>query len=166
MVGPRGAGKTRWIQHQVRQLAAGGSDLRAAVILAEDGHTRMERFAHDHPGLAVRRLLLPCPCCPALAQLPMTVRELVASSGAGWLFVETPATAASGLLAEFDRDPAWPRRVVLCLDAKWARLCERPDRPFFLSALLDRADAVVPPGDALPAGRPDGHSTIAQIALS
>ena len=164
VVGPRGAGKTRWIQRRLLDLAAGHPDFRAAVLLAEEGRTRMERFALAHAGVAVRRLLLPCPCCPALAQLPTTVRDVVATSRAAALFIETPATAAPGLLAEFDRDPAWPRRLVVCLDAKWARLAERPDRPYFLSALLEKADEVIPP-EPFPAG-PSGHGAVAGLTLS
>jgi Ni2+-binding GTPase involved in maturation of urease and hydrogenase len=143
VAGPRGAGKTRWIQERILALVAAQPGIRCAVVLAEDGHTRMERFAHDVPGLAVRRVLMPCPCCPARACLPETIRELQDGTGIDWLFVETPATAAAGLLGEFDRALGWSREVVLCLDEKWENLSHRPDRPPFLSALLERADRVM-----------------------
>jgi hypothetical protein len=142
--GPRGAGKTHWLQERIRELVAGQPGVRCAVVLAEDGHTRMERFAHEVPGVAVRRVLLPCPCCPAQAYLPETVRDLTGETGADWLFVETPATAAAGLLGEFDRELGWSRQVILCLDNKWERLRDRLDAPPFVSALLERADMVLP----------------------
>jgi hypothetical protein len=145
VVGPRGAGKTRWVQHRIRQHVAAEPGGRCAVVLAEEGHTRMERFARDVPAVAVRRLLLPCPCCPALAQLPETIRQVIGETGATRLYVEVPATAAAGLLAEFDRDPGWPRRLVLCLDEKWDRLRRRDDGPLFLSALVADADEIVTP---------------------
>jgi hypothetical protein len=155
--GPRGAGKTRWLQERIRELVAGQPAIRCAVVLAEEGHTRMERFAQEVPGVAVRRVLLPCPCCPALACLPETIRQLTAEPGVAWIFVETPATAAAGLLGEFDREFGWPRQVVLCLDEKWEWLRHRTDLPPFLSALIAHADTVVPPkppGDAgLPASQ-------------
>ncbi len=143
--GPRGAGKTLWVQARIRELVAEDPGVRCAVVLAEDGHTRMERFVHEVPGVAVRRVLLPCPCCPARACLPDTIRQLAEGEGARWVFVEAPATAAAGLLGEFDRDLAWPRQVVLCLDEKWEWLRHRSDLPPFLTALIERADTVVPP---------------------
>ncbi len=154
--GPRGAGKTRWVQARIRELVGRDRSVRCGVILAEDGHTRMERFAREVPGVAVRRVLLPCPCCPARAFLPDTIRQLAAEPGVDWVFVEAPATAAAGLLGEFDRDLGWPREVVVCLDAKWEWLRHRPDLPPFLSALLAHAGTLVPPSSvaAPPAGAP------------
>jgi hypothetical protein len=148
--GPRGAGKTRWIQQRIRDLVAATPGLRCGVVLAEDGHTRMERFVREIPGVAVRRVLLPCPCCPARAFLPDALRQLVDSPGVDRIFIESPATAAAGLLGEFDRDLAWAREVVLCLDAKWEWLRHRPDLPPFLTALLAQTDSLVPPPDAAP----------------
>ena len=142
--GPRGAGKTHWVQERILALVAAHPGIRCAVVLAEDGHTRMERFAHEVPGVAVRRVLLPCPCCPAQAGLPDAVRNLIGATGADWLFVEMPATAAAGLLGEFDRELGWTRQVVLCLDEKWERLSQRHDAPPFIAALMERADLVLP----------------------
>jgi hypothetical protein len=115
------------------------------VVLAEDGHTRMEQFAHEVAGVAVRRVLLPCPCCPARAFLPDTVRQLALETAATCIFVEVPTTAAAGLLREFDRELGWPRQLVLCLDAKWEQLRHRPDLPPFLTAILEQANTLVPP---------------------
>ncbi len=118
------------------------------MVLAEDGHTRMERFVREVPGVAVRRVLLPCPCCPARAFLPDALRQLVGAPGIDRVFVESPATAAAGLLGEFDRDLGWAREVVLCLDAKWEWLRHRPDLPPFLTALLAQTNLLVPPSTA------------------
>jgi hypothetical protein len=158
--GPRGGGKTRWLQERILALVAEQPGIRCAVVLAEDGRTRMERFAHDVSGVAVRRVFLPCPCCPARADLPATARQLALETNATWLFVEVPATAAAGLLAEFDRELGWPREVIVCLTEKWADLCRRPDSPLFLSTLLARADRVVrmPPLASGPA--PEGPRSV------
>jgi len=163
--GPRGAGKTRWMQERILELVARHPGIHCAVVLAEDGHTRMERFAHDVPGVAVRRVLLPCPCCPARADLPGTIRQLTGETGADWLFVESPAVAAAGLLGEFDRELGWPRQIVLRLDEKWERLRQGGEAPPFLSALLEQADLVLPaaPPDAAtppPGVRPAGGSNL------
>jgi Ni2+-binding GTPase involved in maturation of urease and hydrogenase len=143
VTGPRGAGKTRWVQENILKLVAAHPGLHCAVVLAEDGHTRMERFAHEVPDVAVRRVLLPCPCCPAHAYLPETIRQLTSETGADWLFVETPAVATAGLLGEFDRELGWPRQIVLCVDEKWERLRHRGDAPPFLATLSEHADLVV-----------------------
>jgi hypothetical protein len=151
VTGPRGAGKTRWIQSRILECLGQEPGGQCGVVRAEDGHTRMEHFAHEVPDVAVRRVLLPCPCCPARSCLPDTVRELVRATSAAWIWVETPATAAAGLLREFDRELGWPRQLVLCLDAKWEQLRHRPDLPPFLTAILEQADTIVPPGpSALP----------------
>lgn len=149
VTGPRGAGKTRWIQSRILELVGAQPESRCGVVLAEDGHTRMEHFAHEVPRVAVRRVLLPCPCCPARAYLPDAVRELDRATGAAWIWIETPATAAAGLLREFDRELGWPRQLVLCNDAKWEQLRHRPDLPPFLSAILEQADIIVPPGSSV-----------------
>lgn len=152
VTGPRGAGKTRWLQTRILEQVAAQPGSRCGVVLAEDGHTRMEQFAHEVPEVAVRRVLLPCPCCPARAFLPDTVRDLARDTGATCIFVETPATAAAGLLREFDRELGWAREIVLCLDAKWEQLRHRPDLPPFLTTLLEQTDTIVTP--ATPEPRP------------
>lgn len=143
VAGPRGSGKTRWLQDRLRQLVQEQPGIRCAVVLAEDGRTRMERFAHEVPGVAVRRVLLPCPCCPALAHLPTTVQDVVRETGAAWVFIEVPATAAAGLLGEFDREIGWAREVVVCLTPRWDDLRHKADAPVFLSALIERATSLV-----------------------
>ncbi|MBM3852622.1 MAG: ATP-binding protein [Verrucomicrobia bacterium] len=145
VAGPRGAGKTRWLQARIRELVAARPGVRCGIVLAEEGHTRMERFSHDVPGIAVRRVFLPCPCCPARAGLPEVLRQLAGETAAAEIFVEAPATAAIGLLGELDRELAWSRRLVVCLDDRWQRARLRSESPPFLAALLERADLIVPP---------------------
>ena len=144
VTGPRGAGKTRWVQRRIRELALGHPGAQCAVLLAEEGRTRMEGFCRETPGVSARRLLLPCMCCPGLADLPGVVRGLVAAVRPGWIFVEAPALAAAGLMAEFDRAFGWPRKLDVCLDPGWT-LALRDDAlaPFQL-ALLGLADLVIP----------------------
>jgi hypothetical protein len=144
VTGPRGAGKTRWMQERIRALRAEQPEGRCGVVLAEEGRTRMERFAQEPPGVAVRRVFLPCLCCPALADLTGGLRQLVADARTDWLFLEVPSIAAAGLLAEFDRAIGWPRQLVVCQGAASAEAPRRPDPAPFFSNLLDLADSVVP----------------------
>jgi Ni2+-binding GTPase involved in maturation of urease and hydrogenase len=142
VTGPRGAGKTRWIQRCIRDLLEQCTEARCAVLLAEEGRARMEQFCAGFPGTALRKLSLPCLCCPAAADLPAAVRALVSESRADWIFVEVPAVAANGLLAEFDQQVGWPRSIVVCLNAAWAKAARSGMLSFFQSCLLDSADAV------------------------
>lgn len=151
--GPSRAGKTRWLQARIRTLKATKSPVPCAVLVAEEGRTRWENFARETAGLAVHRLMLPCFCCPGLANLPATVRNLVASTGAGWLFIEAPAIAAAGLIAEFDRTLGWPRQVVICTSAAWDAAARTAELPFFMSNLIALADTVIAP---MPETRTDG----------
>jgi len=160
--GPRGAGKTRWIQRQILGLAAREPAARFAVLLGEEGRTRMERFARETPGVTVHRLLLPCFCCPGLAEVGSAVGALVAASGASRLFIEVPAVGAPGLVAEFDRLVGWPRRLLVLLDGPWAAGRRDGRLLYYQTVLFDMADAVaespeeadrlgeVAPGPAVP----------------
>lgn len=148
VTGPRGAGKTRWVQERIRALVAATPKLRCGVVLAEEGRRRFERFTRTVPGLAVRRVLLPCPCCPAQAFLPEVVRALVTETGVAQVYLELPAVATLGLLGEFDRELGWPREVVLVLDARWERLRHQGDAPPFVAALAGAADTILAPKSA------------------
>ncbi len=150
VTGPRGAGKTRWVQEHIRALVAAAPGQRCGVVLAEEGRTRFERFIRTVPGLAVRRVLLPCPCCPAQAFLPEVVRALVTETGVAQVYLELPAVATLGLLGEFDRELGWPREVVLVLDERWERLCRQGDAPPFLAALREAADTILTPATGAP----------------
>jgi G3E family GTPase len=104
----------------------------------------MEGFCRENPGVSVRRLALPCMCCPGLADLSGAVRDLMEAATPDWIFVEAPALAAAGLLADFDRGHGLPRLLYVCLDPGWT-LALRDDAlaPFQL-ALIDLADLVIP----------------------
>jgi hypothetical protein len=144
VTGPRGAGKTRWVQRRIRELVDERPGAQCAVLLAEEGRTRMERFCAETPGVSARRLLLPCMCCPGLADLPGIMRELMTAIRPGWIFVEAPALAATGLMAEFDRAVGWPRKLDICLDAGWTLALRDGSLAPFQLALLGLADLVVP----------------------
>ena len=103
----------------------------------------MENFSQDTPGVTVQRLLVPCPCCPTLANLPGALRALVAAGRVHSLFVEMPAMAAAGLVAEFDRVLGWPRELVVCLDRAWVKALQEQDLSPFQLVLLELADRVV-----------------------
>ncbi|HXQ80929.1 MAG TPA: GTP-binding protein [Opitutaceae bacterium] len=154
MTGPRGSGKTRWLQLQIHEAAEREPGARCPAVLAEEGRTRMEGFAQRTPGVSVRRILLPCTCCAALADLPGAVRALVASERPNRIFVEVPAVAAAGLLAEFDRELGWQRELTVCLDRSWDMARREHALSPFQAELLERADRVVPnPAGSEP--RPD-----------
>jgi G3E family GTPase len=154
VTGPRGVGKTRWLQLQIHDLSEKQPGARCAVLLAEEGRTRMEGFVQNTPGVTVRRLLLPCICCPALADLPGALRALVAAARPDWLFVEVPALAAAGLVAEFARVLGWPRELVVCLDQAWATARREHGLSPFQMVLLELADRVVsnPTAGGIPRG--------------
>jgi len=145
ITGPRGAGKTRWLQARLRTLREAKPGLRCAVLSLEDGRTQWEDFSRSESGVTFGKLVMPCVCCPAAAGLPAAVSEMVRSTGAEFLFIEAPAVAAAGLLREFDQTLAWPREVVLCPGAKWTALRDRTDLPYFMASLLAQADVIVPP---------------------
>ena len=109
----------------------------------------MEAFCQGTPGVVVRKLSLPCLCCPAVSDLPGNVRALVETAEADWLFIEMPVIAAPGLLAEFDRMLCWPRPLVVCLTPTWAKAWHTQALSPFQSCLLDEADTVIAnPGEA------------------
>jgi len=156
VTGPRGAGKTQWVQERIRALRSEQPDVRCGVVLAEEGRTRMERFAQEVPGVAARRIFLPCSCCPALADLPGALRQLIADVRPDWVFLEMPAIAVAGLLEEFDRAIGWPRQVVVCQGAAWVEAQRRHDLSPFFTNLLDLADAVVSGTATIPIPRDAG----------
>lgn len=161
VTGPRGAGKTHWVQERIRELVAATPGRRCGVLLAEEGRTRYEQFVRSVPGVVVRRVLLRCPCCPAQAFLPEAARALAAETDLTQVFLELPAVAALGLLGEFDRELGWPRDIVLVLDARWERLRQQDDAPPFLAALLAVAGTLVgPPAPSAPAAKPAGPTVV------
>ncbi|MDD2762842.1 MAG: GTP-binding protein [Opitutaceae bacterium] len=170
VTGPRGAGKTRWLQQQIQDLREKQPDVRCAVLLGEEGRTRMDRFAQDTPGVSVRQFIQPCLCCPALADLPGMLRALAAMIRPDWFFVEVPAITAAGLVAEFDRVLGWPRELVVCLDRAWAAARSEQGLSLFQMVLLELADRVVtdPAGGGVhrdPAARPHNSAPLSTLAF-
>lgn len=145
VTGPRRAGKTRWLQETIHTVRADQPSARFAVLSAEEGTTRMERFAQNVPGITVHRLFLPCPCCPAAADLPRYTRALIAESKADWLFFELPVLPAIGLIAEFDTHMRWLRKVVVCLNAGWATARRTGTFSYFQTQLVEGANRVIEP---------------------
>ncbi|MCF3650573.1 hypothetical protein [Synoicihabitans lomoniglobus] len=151
VTGPRGAGKTHWIQQRILALT-GATKTRVSfgVLLQEEGRTRMENFTAARPNLVLRKLALPCPCCPGLAGLPLEARAFVEATSMDWLFVEMPMDAAFGLLADFDRELGWPRSLTICLNPAWSRAWRRRALSPFQLQLLTQADNVIESVSASP----------------
>lgn len=147
VTGPRGSGKTRWLQSQIRDLSPAWPGCGISVLLLEEGRTRMDGFSKENPGVSVRRLVLPCLCCAGLTDLPAAVRAFVDEVPADWLFLELPAVAAFSLIADFDRFLKWPRSLIVCLDRTWAAARASDSLSPFQSCLLAGATGVVEPLD-------------------
>lgn len=125
-----------------------------AVLTPPETAGEMERFARAVPRVSVRRLILPCLCCPGAAELPRRVCALAEESEADWLIVALPALAANGLIAEFDALVRWPREVVVCLDASWTESRRTDSLSCFQFRLISTADRVIDaPGRPGPARR-------------
>lgn len=145
--GPNPALTAGWVELCVGRLVQHGSNVRCAVLLADQNPPREGAGHGGPPGAVVGRCFLPCICCPAAADLPSAVRALAQSSGADWLFIEMPIIMAPGLLAEFDRVLGWPRSVVVRMTPAWERARREGSLSFFQMALLDAADATLSGGD-------------------
>lgn len=143
VTGPRRAGKTRWLQETVHALRAGQPSARCAVLTVKDSMIGVDRSVQNVPGGVMRRLFLPCSCCSAAVDLPRHVLALAQESGADWLFVELPVLSAINLIAEFDTLVRWPREVVVCLNADWAKARHTGTLSYFQVQLLGAADRVI-----------------------
>ncbi|MDF9827160.1 hypothetical protein M2103_000788 [Ereboglobus sp. PH5-5] len=144
--GPRDSGKTRHILEHLRRTVATSHtpEGTVAVLLAEAGRTRAETLSAAFPGLILRRLFLPCQCCPELARLPAALRATKeANPRLEQVFIEVPDIAALRFLDEFDAVVGWPRNVVLCLSAAWAKARRLDMLLPFQSALIERADTII-----------------------
>jgi hypothetical protein len=145
LTGPLAAPKTRWLQDTIHALRADHCGGRAAVLTAENDGAVMERFATIVPSVTVRRLFIPCPCCPPAADLPRYAQELVDASRPDWLFIELPVLSAAGLLGEFDCGLCWPREIVVCLDERWSKAHQRGKLSEFQMRIVQLADRLVAP---------------------
>jgi hypothetical protein len=143
VTGPVGAARIRWMRETIQ-----GAEVKCAVLAPEETAAAMEHFARGVPRVSVRRLAVPCLCCPAAAAgLPDLVRTLVEEGGPDRLFIDLPVLAAASLLAEFDALVRWPRELVVCLSADWAKARRTRMLSYFQSRLIDAADRVVEPTD-------------------
>lgn len=146
--GPRDAGKSRHILECLRKIAATAHtpEGTVAVLLAEEGRTRAESLSAAFPGLILRRLFLPCQCCPELARLPAALRAIKdANPRLERVFIEVPDIAALRFLEEFDAVIGWPRSLVVCLSAAWCKARRLEMLSPFQSALIEQADLFVEP---------------------
>lgn len=162
VTGPRDSGKTRHILKNLRKIAATAHtpEGTVAVLLAEEGRTRAETLSAAFPGLVLRRLFLPCQCCPELARLPAALRLVrEANPRIEQIFIEVPDVAALRFLAEFDAVIGWPRRVVTCMSAAWAKARRLQMLPPFQAALIEAADVVIEPDQVSAAPQPQGHDS-------
>jgi DNA-binding transcriptional LysR family regulator len=148
VAGPRDSGKTRHILECLRKIA-GTSQApvgTVAVLLAEEGRTRAESLSAAFPGLILRRLFLPCQCCPELARLPAALRAIrEANPRLERVFIEAPDIAALRFLEEFDGVIGWPRTLVTCLSAAWFKARRLDMLSPFQHALIERADVLLEP---------------------
>lgn len=143
ITGPQGAGKTRWLQNWVRLARSGRPTLRLAWLLAEQGRTRVENFCRESPGIALRKIVPTCTCCPGAVDLPGHALALTENGQTDWLLIELPVLSAPGLLAEFDRLLHWPRKLVTCLTPAWSRDYQTGEMSPFQSALFAKATMLV-----------------------
>lgn len=169
--GPRDSGKTRHVLECLRRIAttARTPEGTVAVLLAEEGRTRAESLSAAFPGLVLRRLFLPCQCCPELARMPAALRAVKdANPRLERVFLEVPDIAALRFMEEFDTVIGWPRSLVVCLSAAWVKARRLNMLSPFQIALIERADVFVEPKQVQPAHRtvPDGIQTVAPFDLS
>jgi hypothetical protein len=143
VTGPAESVKTRWLHTFILSLQVNQPLVRCAVVLVEHGRTQMSMFAKRYSNITVRKIVLPCLCCPALIRLSEVVRSLIAAVQAEWIFIEVPALAAASIVAEFDRVLAFHRSIVVCLDAAWLSIFKEGKESYFQHMLLNLADAVV-----------------------
>lgn len=143
VTGPSGTETARWIQETIHTSRVDRLSARCAVLVSLENAAEMARFAEAVPRVTVRRLTLPCLCCPGAAELPRRVRALAEESDADWLFVALPVLAANGLIAEFDALVRWPREVVVCLDDAWTEARRTDSLSYFQFRLISAADRVI-----------------------
>lgn len=160
VTGPTGPAKVRWLEEQIAQISRGTPSpgrQGCGVLLLDEGLTRTKRFANAEPAIPVRCLFMPCLCCPGVADLPRVARRFAEDNRIEVLFIEVPALAAGGLIAEFDHILRWRREVVVCLNREWDRARRTNTLSAFQTRMLALADQVVEqPGTAIspPAGAP------------
>lgn len=149
VTGPDVADVARWLD----AATAAGATARCAILVCSLAAPRVRRVrggAGSEPAEELRPLVLPCLCCPSLANFPQQIRDAARETGAEHLFVALPVLAAAGLVAEFDVWAHAPREFVVHLDAAWSAARRADALSFFQFSLLAAADRVVDPSARRP----------------
>lgn len=144
VTGPPSPARSRWLAARVCETAR-LPGVRCAVLLADERPIGAGRFAEPDTAVEVRLVGMPCPCCARAADLPGVAQAFARETGASRLFIEVPAVAAHGLIAEFDAVLGWPRDVVVCLSSGWSRGREEQTLSMFQIQLLALATRIVEP---------------------
>jgi len=142
VTGLPGSGKTLWLKRWLDSMAISTPEARCAVLIAEEGNTRLDPAAHaEHD---VRHCPVPaCLCCMDFGILTEAVKETVASGSPDWLALEIPFLLSGGFLTAFDRDLGWSRQVVVCRELKTGNKGGGALKDFFFNVLCEQAVAVI-----------------------
>lgn len=143
VAGPARKETWAWIERKLHSVREAYPAARLALLAADADIGQLRAIARTYAPIEIRRLMVPCACCPALTNLPSDAKELVDEFKPDWLIVELPALAATALLAHFDAALHWPREFVVCLDDRWAAARRDDLLTWFQSQLLQGADMVV-----------------------
>lgn len=131
-----------WLEGNLRSARETQPGCRIALLAADAPIGQLRRIAEELAPIEIRRLMVPCACCPALSDLPSEAKELVDETKPDWLIIELPAMAATALLAHFDAALKWPREFVVCMDEKWEEARRNEQLTWFQAQLLNSADRV------------------------
>lgn len=148
VAGPARKETWAWIERKLRSVREAQPAARLALLAADADVGQLRAIARSYAPIEIRRLMVPCACCPALTNLPSDARELAEEFKPDWLIVELPVLAATALLAHFDSSLHWPREFVVCLDERWAAARRDDQLTWFQSQLLQSADLVADPETA------------------
>ncbi len=148
VTGPARKETWAWIERKLRSVREEQHGARLALLAADADIGQLRAIARSYAPVEIRRLMVPCACCPALTNLPSDAQELVDEFKPDWLIIELPALAATALLAHFDSALHWPREFVVCLDDRWAAARRDDQLTWFQSQLLQSADRVAEPNPA------------------
>lgn len=144
VTGPARKETWAWIERKVRFVRETEPAARIAVLAADADLVRLRAMAQHCAPIEIRRLLVPCACCPGLSDLPAEAKELVDETRSDWLLIELPVLAAQPLLAHFDAVLRWPRELVVCLTQSWTEARDRGELTWHQSQLLAAADVITP----------------------
>ncbi len=143
VTGPGHADKVSWLHETTHAIQAEQPSTHYAVLSVNKDAIGMERFAQAARGVTIRRLFLPCKCCPAAADLPRHVHTATEAIDVDWVSLMLSVLAATGLIAEFDALVCWPREVVVCLGPDWTEARRADTLSFFQFRLITSANRVI-----------------------